>query len=117
VVAGGEPRRVAVAIETPRGAIVETLLEQGFQVCAINPKQLARFRDRHTMAGAKDDWRDAFVLADSLRTDPHSFRPVHVSAPELLMLRELIDGPQLRLEGVFVSKEALFHHGSGGVKS
>jgi hypothetical protein len=88
-VAGGEPHRVAVAIETPRGAIVETLLEQGFQVFAINPKQLARFRDRHTMAGAKDDWRDAFVLADALRTDRPSFRLVHVSAPEFLVLREL----------------------------
>jgi hypothetical protein len=36
---------------------------------SINPKQLDRFRDRHTVAGAKDDQRDAFVLADSLRTD------------------------------------------------
>jgi len=37
------------------------------------PKQLDRFRDRHSPAGAKDDGRDAFVLADSLRTDPSSF--------------------------------------------
>lgn len=41
------------------------------------------------MAGAKDDRRDAFVLADSLRTDPQRFRPVCLSAPELLLLREL----------------------------
>jgi hypothetical protein len=75
-IAGGDPPQVAVAIETPRGAIVDTLLEQGFAVFALNPKQLARFRERHTMAGAKDDRRDAFVLADALRTDPHSFRPV-----------------------------------------
>ena len=87
--AGGDPSLVAGAIETPRGAIVDTLLEQGFDVFSINPKQLARFRDRHTMAGAKDDRRDAFVLADALRTDPHSFRPVPVSAPEFLVLREL----------------------------
>jgi len=53
--------RVAVAIEVPRGAIVELLVERGFQVFAINPKQLDRFRDRHTVAGAKDDRRDAFV--------------------------------------------------------
>lgn len=88
-VAGGEPRQVAVAIETPRGAIVDTLLEQGFEVFALNPKQLARFRDRHTMAGAKDDRRDAFVLADALRTDPQSFHLVRLSAPEFLVLREL----------------------------
>jgi hypothetical protein len=88
-VAGGAPSQVAVAIEVPRGAIVETLLEQGFAVCALNPKQLDRFRDRHSMAGAKDDRRDAFVLADALRTDPQSFRVVRLSAPELLVLREL----------------------------
>ena len=61
----GQPQRVAVAIEVPRGAIVEGLLERGFHVFAINPKQLDRFRDRHSVAGAKDDRRDAFVLADS----------------------------------------------------
>ena len=83
------PSQVAVAIEMPRGAIVETLLEQGFEVFAINPKQLDRFRDRHTVAGAKDDRRDALVLADSLRTDPQRFRPVRLSTPALLVLREL----------------------------
>lgn len=68
-VSAGQPERVSVAIEVPRGAIVEGLVERGFHVFAINPKQLDRFRDRHSVAGAKDDRRDAFVLADSLRTD------------------------------------------------
>jgi hypothetical protein len=35
---------IAVAIEVPHGPIVETLLERGFQVYAVNPKQLDRFR-------------------------------------------------------------------------
>ena len=87
--AAGEVHRVAIAIEIPRGAIVELLVERGFHVFAINPKQLDRFRDRHTVAGAKDDRRDAFVLADSLRTDRPSFHQVHVEEPHLLMLREL----------------------------
>lgn len=43
-VSAGQPQRVAVAIEVPRGAIVEGLLERGFHVFAINPKQLDRFR-------------------------------------------------------------------------
>jgi Transposase/Transposase IS116/IS110/IS902 family len=85
----GQPQRVAVAIEVPRGAIVEGLIERGFHVFAINPRQLARFRDRHTMSGAKDDWRDAFVLADSLRTDQPSFRRLQLDEPQLLLLREL----------------------------
>ena len=66
-----------------------TLLARGFAVYAINPKQLDRFRDRHTAAGAKDDRRDAHVLADSLRTDQPAFRRVHVEDPLVLQLREL----------------------------
>jgi hypothetical protein len=87
--AAGDPTRVAVAIEVSRGAVVETLVERGFRVFAINPKQLDRFRDRHTVAGAKDDRRDAFVLADSLCTDMPSFRPVCLEGPHVLVLREL----------------------------
>ena len=86
---GGDPANTAVAIEVPRGPIVETLLERGFVVFAINPKQLDRFRDRHSVAGAKDDRRDAFVLADSLRTDRHLFRRVETDDPVIIQLREL----------------------------
>ena len=59
----GPGRTVAVAIESPRGAVVAGLLEAGFEVFSINPKQLDRFRDRFTVAGAKDDRLDARVLA------------------------------------------------------
>src|SRR5215510_1025906 len=52
-----------VVIETPHGPIVEALLERGFNVYSINPKQLDRFRDRFTVAGSKDDSLDAYVLA------------------------------------------------------
>ncbi|MDQ2844138.1 MAG: IS110 family transposase [Acidobacteriota bacterium] len=81
--------RVGVAIEVPRGAIVETLAERGYAVFSINPKQLDRFRDRHSVAGAKDDSLDAFVLADSLRTDLHCFQPVHVGDPLIIRIRDL----------------------------
>jgi transposase len=84
-----EPSQLAVAIEVPRGAIVETLVEQGFAVFSINPKQLDRFRDRYSPAGAKDDERDALVLADALRTDRHCFRAVQLDDPEIIRLREL----------------------------
>lgn len=86
--AGGAPERIAVAIERPDGAVVETLVERGLAVYAINPKQLDRFRDRHTVAGAKDDRRDAFVLADSLRTDRHLFRRVRLDVPEVIQIRQ-----------------------------
>ena len=85
----GDAKRLAIGIERPHGAVVETMLERGISVFSINPKQLDRFRDRHTVAGAKDDRRDAFVLADSLRTDAKSFRAVRLGEAELVMLREL----------------------------
>jgi len=86
--AHGEASSVWVAIEVPHGAVVETLLEQGFVVHSINPKQLDRFRDRFTVAGAKDDSRDARVLADSLRTDAQAYRPLRVDEPKVIELRE-----------------------------
>src|SRR5271166_3039957 len=85
---GEEPPLVAVAIEVPHGPIVEILLERRFQVDAVNPKQLDRFRDRYTVAGAKDDRRDAYVLADALRTDRHCFRRLGVEDPVVIELRE-----------------------------
>jgi hypothetical protein len=94
----GQPQRVAVALEVPRGAIVEGLLERGFHVFAINPKQLDRFRDRHSVAGAKDDRRDAFVLADAVRTDRPSFRRLQLDAPHLLLVRELSRAEETLLE-------------------
>jgi hypothetical protein len=86
--ADGEPSRVAIGIEAPRGAVVELLVERGFPVYAINPKQLDRFRDRFTVAGAKDDRRDALAIGDSLRTDPQAYRRVRLDDPLVLELRE-----------------------------
>jgi transposase len=84
-----DPARIAVAIEVPHGAVVDMLLEHGCHVYAINPKQLDRFRDRHSVAGAKDDRRDAFVGADALRTDRRAFRRLAPGDPTVLQLREL----------------------------
>ena len=47
-----------------------------------------RFRDRFTMAGAKDDSRDAEVMASALRTDPRCFRPLAAADPIIVELRE-----------------------------
>src|SRR3712207_2359964 len=84
----GGPGSVAVAIEVPHGPVVDALLDHGFAVHAINPKQLDRLRDRFSVAGAKDDRRDARVAAAGLRTDRHLFRPVAASDPAVIALRE-----------------------------
>src|ERR687898_2344100 len=84
----GRPSTVAVAIEVPHGPVVDVLLDRGFAVHAINPKRLDRLRDRFSVAGAKDDRRDARVAADGLRTDPHLFRQVTAGDPGVVELRE-----------------------------
>src|SRR3954463_16113146 len=84
----GEPSRGAVALEVPHGPGGDALLDRGFAVHAINPKQLERLRDRVSLAGAKDDRRDARVAAGGLRTDPHLFRPVEAGDPAVIALRE-----------------------------
>ena len=86
---GAAPAAIAVAIETPRGVLVDTVIEQGFTVFALNPKQLDRFRDRFTAAGAKDDQRDAYVLGDALRTDRRAFRRVQPDDPLVIHLRDV----------------------------
>ena len=86
--AAGDAGEVGVAIETPSGPVVESLIEHGFAVHSINPKQLDRFRDRLSPAGAKDDRRDARVLASALRTDAHCLRRLAPTDPALVELRE-----------------------------
>jgi transposase len=79
---------IHVAIEVPHGPVVETLLERGFNVYSINPKQLDRLRDRFTIAGAKDDSLDGLVLGSCLRSDPHCFRKLDPADPIIIELRE-----------------------------
>src|SRR6266436_2708005 len=65
---------------------------------ALYPKPRDRFRDRHRVAGAKDDRRDAFVLADSIRTDLPSVRRLRLDEPQLIVLRELSRAEETLLE-------------------
>jgi len=66
---------VAVGIETDRGLWVQALVAAGYQVFGINPLQASRYRERHSVSGAKSDPGDAHVLADMVRTDSHQLRP------------------------------------------
>ena len=93
-----DPAAVLVALETTRGLLVYDLLCQGYQVYAINPKAVNRYKDRHVLSAAKDDRLDALAMAHLLRTDRHRFKPL-APAPEhyrllerlCLDLRKLID--------------------------
>ncbi|MGO9226719.1 IS110 family transposase [Mycobacterium sp.] len=69
-----EPEQVVVGIETDRGLWVGALTGAGYQVYALNPLAVARYRDRHHVSGAKSDASDAKLLADLVRTDRHNHR-------------------------------------------
>ena len=71
-----EPDQVAIGIETDRGPWVQALVAAGYVVYAINPRQVARYRERLGTSGAKSDAGDAHALADMVRTDRHQLRPV-----------------------------------------
>jgi transposase len=71
-----DPGEVAVGIEIDRGLLVGSLVAAGYQVFAVNPKAVNRYRDRHAVSGAKSDTADAKILADLVRTDRHNHRPV-----------------------------------------
>jgi transposase len=67
---------VPVAIETPRGLLVAALRATGRKVYAINPLAAARYRDRGSVSRAKSDAADARILANILRTDIKTHRPL-----------------------------------------
>jgi transposase len=67
---------IPVAIETPRGLLTACLRATGRRVYPINPMAVARYRDRHSIAGKKSDHGDSVVLANVLRTDMHAHRPL-----------------------------------------
>ena len=80
---------VRIGIESPSVAVARVLVKEGFHVFSINPKQSDRFRDRHSAAGAKDDRRDAWVIAQGLRTDPGCYRAVRPPSPFVVRLQQV----------------------------
>jgi hypothetical protein len=60
-----------VAIERPDGPLVQAMLDAGLRVVIITPRQVKALRSRYSAAGAKSDPGDAYLLADTLRTDGH----------------------------------------------
>ena len=76
-----------IAIERPDGPVVDTLLDAGLTVVVISPNQVKNLRGRYGSAGNKDDRFDAFVLADTLRTDRARLRPLVPDTDATVALR------------------------------
>ncbi|MCD2158350.1 IS110 family transposase, partial [Rhodococcus cerastii] len=71
---GGTAADTPIAIETDKNLIVVALANAGFTVYPINPRAVARYRERHGQAGGKSDPGDAAILANILRTDRDAHR-------------------------------------------
>jgi len=72
----GDAGQVLVGIETERGPWVQALLAAGYRVYAVNPLQVARYRERHSTSGAKSDAADAHLLAEIVRLDRAHHRQI-----------------------------------------
>jgi transposase len=79
----------AVGIERPDGPIVEALLAAGRTVYVIPPSQVKALRRRYGSAGNKDDRFDAYVLADTVRTDRRRLTPLVLDGQATTALRKL----------------------------
>ena len=84
-----EPGEVVIGIETDRGLFVAALVAAGYQVFAVNPMSASRYRDRHSVSGAKSDPGDAKVLADMVRTDRHNHRLVSADSEAVQAVKVL----------------------------
>src|SRR6201998_1694255 len=76
------------AIERPDGPVVDARFGAGITVVVISPNQLKNLRGRYGSAGNKDDRFDAFVLADTLRTDRARLHPLLPDSPATVALRQ-----------------------------
>jgi transposase len=84
-----DPSEVIVGIETDRGLWVHALVAAGYQLYAVNPLAVARYRERHNVGGAKSDAADAKVLADLVRTDRHNHRGIASDSPDAEAIKVL----------------------------
>ena len=88
--AAGRPgpcRGRRAAIERSDGPVVDALFDAGITVVVISPNQVKNLPGRYGSAGNKDDRFDAFVLADTLRTDRARLRPLTPDSPATVALR------------------------------
>ncbi len=86
---GGTPESTPIGIETEKSVMVVALTGAGFTVYPINPRAVARYRERHGQAGGKSDAGDAAVLANILRTDQHMHRPLATISEHALAIKAL----------------------------
>ena len=79
----------AVGIERGDGPIIDALLGTDVTIYVIPPSQVKNLRSRYGSAGNKDDRFDAYVLADTIRTDQRRLTPLTLDRDATTALRQL----------------------------
>jgi transposase len=80
-------RKVAIAIEQRKGAVIHALMMYDFLVLyPVNPKALARYREAFRTSGAKDDPADSELLLDLLSKHRDKLR---AWIPDTVQVRKL----------------------------
>lgn len=85
-----------LALETSSGLAAEQVLQRGYPLYPVNPKAAKRYRERKVPSGSKTDRYDAWSLADALRTDGQTWRPLQPQDEATRMLR-LLCGDEIAL--------------------
>lgn len=76
-----------VGLETAHNLIIDFLWEQGYPKIYVTPPQVIKSsQGRYRQSGARDDHRDAQVIADVVRTDQARLQPWH---PDGVLTRQL----------------------------
>jgi hypothetical protein len=73
-----DPQQFKIGIETPNNLVVDFLVDLGYPVFALFPGSMKSLRKRYRTSSARDDQFDAFVIADTLRTDQANPKAVSI---------------------------------------
>jgi transposase len=84
---GVSPKEVVVGLETAHNLLIDMLIERSYPaIYILPPNQVKSNAGRYAQSGAKDDTRDAWVIADMLRTDRGR---LHAWQPDSLLTRQI----------------------------
>lgn len=86
------PADCLIAIEIEHDLLVDFLHDQGYTIYILAPSLVHSNRGRQGSSGAKDDDRDADLLADILRTDRGALIPWQPDGPLVRQMRILLSG-------------------------
>lgn len=84
---GLTPQEMVIGLETAHNLLIDYFLDRGYgQLYVLPPTLVKASQGRYAQGGAKDDRRDAQLIADILRTDHGR---LHAWQPDSLLTRQL----------------------------